>query len=273
MNTERNFSALGSVYARENPSHLDAALRSISDQTLTPSEVVLVQDGPLTPELYECISVWRQKLNIVDVVLPDNVGLGIALQRGLVECKCDLIARFDTDDINRPDRFMKQINFMESHTEICAFSAAISEFEDSVDNKVSIRGGELHSHAIKTYARYRNPLNHPATVFRRNEVLSVGGYKKLDDFEDYYLWLRLLAAGKQIAVTPNILVDVRVGAGMYERRRGFNYIKSEYGLYKVKNVLKIHNPVAGSLILLSRVLPRLMPKILLRLVYGVARRV
>ena len=109
-----NFSVLMSVYADENPQYLDEALCSIWDQqTLKPGQIVLVKDGPLTNELDNCINTWKQKLGdvLTPVELPKNVGLGSALNKGLEQCRYELVARMDSDDVSAPERFEKQINY------------------------------------------------------------------------------------------------------------------------------------------------------------------
>ena len=68
--------------------------------------MVLVEDGPLTLELDIVIKEYCSKYSELDVVqLEENRGLGLALAEGLLHCKYELIARMDTDDIARKDRF------------------------------------------------------------------------------------------------------------------------------------------------------------------------
>ena len=99
------YSVLMSVYYKENPEHLRQAMDSMWSQTLPPEEFVLVCDGPLNEPLDEVIAEMQQlhpQLNVVR--LEKNVGLGRALNEGIRRCKCDLIARMDSDDIARPER-------------------------------------------------------------------------------------------------------------------------------------------------------------------------
>ena len=109
------FSVLQPVYYKEKASHLYAALQSIVNQTLLPDEVVLVKDGPLT-EALECVIDNFKQENLMDVktvVLEENVGLGLALQQGVLACKNSIIARMDSDDIALPNRFRLQYDFMQ----------------------------------------------------------------------------------------------------------------------------------------------------------------
>ena len=113
-----DFSVLISVYHRESPAHLDLALLSIWDQqTLKPSQIVLVKDGPLGNELDLLISRWSERLgSLLSVVAIDsNSGLATALNTGLSYCKYDLVARMDSDDISFPDRFNIKISYMSAN--------------------------------------------------------------------------------------------------------------------------------------------------------------
>lgn len=62
------FSVLMSVYEKENPFYLDASLRSVFDQTLSPDEVVIVEDGPLTDELSAILSAYKKQYSVIKIV-------------------------------------------------------------------------------------------------------------------------------------------------------------------------------------------------------------
>ena len=103
-----------SVYQKENPEYLRAAVESVLGQTVPPEEVVLVCDGPLTEALDGVIAEYaRQEIAFRVVRLPENGGLGKALNEGLKYCSCEWIARMDTDDLSTPDRCEKQLKFLE----------------------------------------------------------------------------------------------------------------------------------------------------------------
>lgn len=117
------FSVLLSLYEQETSTFLDQAIFSIWDsQDLKPSQIVLVQDGPLTAELKAVIIEWKNKLGAILTIVPleKNVGLAAALNEGLKHCHYELVARMDTDDIAMPTRFEKQIAFMQQNPDIAA---------------------------------------------------------------------------------------------------------------------------------------------------------
>ena len=126
------FSVLLSTYYKEHPQFFTAALDSVFSQTLPAPEVVLVCDGPLTPELDALIEGYQaQHPEVLKVVrLEKNGGLGNALNEGMKNCTYDIVVRMDTDDIAFPTRFERQITFLHDHPEVDLLSSSIDEFVD-----------------------------------------------------------------------------------------------------------------------------------------------
>jgi len=229
------FSVLMSVYQKEQPAFLQASLDSIFSQTRLPDEIVIVKDGPLTDAL-EKVLAENTKMAPVHVrllVLPENRGLGAALQAGLEVCVYPWIARADTDDINRPDRFAQQVVYLEAHPDVDAVGSWIAEFDQDPATVQAVRQVPLTAQDICRYARFRNPMNHMTVFFRKEAVLAVGGYQPFLYMEDYYLWYRMLRQGNKFANLPETLVFARVGNDMISRRRGGRYFAMERKFYGV----------------------------------------
>ena len=153
------FSVLMSVYYKENPEYMRLALKSvIEDQTLKPAEVILVEDGPLTDELYQVIDDFKQKYPDILKTVPikENGGLGPALNKGLENCSYDLVMRMDTDDIACPDRFTIQVKYMNEHPDVSVLSGAIGEFDQSPDEELRIKKLPLSAEELKEYNKFRN---------------------------------------------------------------------------------------------------------------------
>lgn len=216
-------SVLMSLYWRERPEALRQALDSVFCQTYPADEVILVVDGPIGEELE---AVLAELSEITLVRLAKNSGLGCALNEGLKSCHNSLVARMDTDDISRPNRLELQVAFMEDHPEIAAMSCAIDEFIGSPDNIVSCRSLPLSHEELFEFAKSRSPLNHPATIFRKDAIEDVGGYQHMALFEDYYLWVRLLVKGYRIHNLAESLVLFRTSDNMWKRRGGLSYVKN-----------------------------------------------
>ena len=265
-----NFSALGSVYYKEKPEYLDQALNSLYGQTLPANEVVLVHDGPLTKELYFCLDKWRVRLSLQEIKLKENVGIAKAKNIGLKQCSFDLVAIFDTDDINKPERFQTQIDYFRKHPNISVLSSDISEFEKTPKDINRIRKLPYTHEEISHYAKFRNPVNNPSTMFKRKDVLFVGGYAADKPFlymNDYILWLRMLNRGFKFHNLKQILVDMRANSEMFGRRQGFSYAKKEFILYQEKRKLGFANGIPGFLVFYSRYLSRFLPQKMLSFVY------
>lgn len=223
------FSVLMAVYHKDDPLHFEAALNSVlAQQTLPPNELVLVCDGPLNVALDAVIGAFSNRYpNILRVYrLAENGGLGKALNYGLSKCSNEIVARADSDDICVNDRFEQQIKFMTEHSDVAAVGSDIDEFSISPNNPVHIKRMPSTHEEITKLATVRNPINHMTVAFRKSSVLKAGSYIHLPYVEDYYLWLRMIANGFQLANINKVLVHARIGNGMVERRGNPKYIPS-----------------------------------------------
>ena len=266
-----NFSVLMSVYIKEKPEYLDSCLLSLQQQSLPADEIVIVLDGPITEELKTILTNWKKKLPINLIPLERNVGLGKALNAGLNHCTHEWIFRMDTDDIAIKTRFEQQIQFITQNPNTVLVGGQIKEFSKSLDDENKFRTVPLNSSDIIKFAKKRNPFNHMTVAYRKTVVLELNGYQHHLFMEDYNLWLRVLERHQQVTNLPTILVQARTGDAMLSRRKGKEYLKSEWQLYKLKNELKIHKPLEGFIIFIMRSIPRVFPACLLAILYKTQR--
>ena len=170
------YTVLLSIYQKEQPKCLKQSLDSIFNQTIFPSEVVLVKDGPLTCELDILIEEYLQKYPILKIIsLSTNQGLGCALNEGLKYCSNNLIVRMDTDDIAMPIRAEEQLNVFEKYPDVDVVGAWVNEFIDDISNIISVRKlPEWHDEILR-FAQKRNPMNHPVVMFKKSAVVAAGG--------------------------------------------------------------------------------------------------
>jgi glycosyltransferase involved in cell wall biosynthesis len=231
MTEPLRFSLLLSVWRGDRPEFLRQAFTSsVQDQTRRPDDVVIVQDGPVPPELTQTIAelAASSPVRVNHVVIEKNVGLGPALDRGLAACAHDVVARMDADDVSVATRFEVQLPLVEAGADIVG--SALMEFVDDISHVVETRVPPLDAAWIRSAARFRDPFNHPTIVYRRNRVQEAGGYQSLHLMEDYLLFARMLQAGAQPANVAEPLVYYRVGAGAYARRGGWELLRSELAL-------------------------------------------
>ena len=265
------FSVLMSLYYKEKPEHFNTCMASIWDQqTLKTTEIVLVLDGPIGQGLTKSVEHWQQKLgNILKIVtLAENVGLGKALNEGLKHCTNEWVFRMDTDDICTPDRFSKQVAFIEKNPDVVLFGGQILEFNQDVSDAHVLKAVPENHNEIKNFARNRCPFNHMTVAYKKSVIIEVGGYQHHLFMEDYNLWLRVIGAGYQVANLLDIILYARVGNGMHARRKGFEYIKSEKQLLKLKKDLELQNPLHANMLFLVRSAFRLLPSSLLGKFYN-----
>ncbi len=227
------FSVLISVYHKEQPAHLQQSLESIFNQTMPPSEVVLVEDGPLTEGLYEVISRAKQlHIEMITVTLSKNQGLGLALKAGLQRCSCNLVARMDSDDIAKPERFAKELAYLETHPETSVVGSWVDEFQDDTAKPLSIRKVPESHEALVRFSHYRNPMNHPTVMFRKADVEGAGSYQHCELFEDYDLWARMMQQGYRLHNLQESLLWFRLTSQPFSQRGGISYIGHEMRFQK-----------------------------------------
>lgn len=234
------FSVLMSVYYKEKAEYLEQALVSIYDnQTLKPSEIVIVKDGKLTDELDSVIEKFIfSHPNVVNLVeLEKNVGLGKALNIGVKKCSNEIIARMDSDDVSENHRFEKQIKYM---NEFDIVGSNVIEFIDDIDNVISIRKMPITTEEIIKFSKKRNPFCHPSVMYKKDSILKCGNYIESYLTEDYNLWVRMIEKKCKCRNIDDVLVYMRTDEEFYKRRGGFKYLKEmlkfKTRLYKKKYI-------------------------------------
>jgi len=209
---------------RDTPARmLQEAWQSILDQTVQGWELVLVDDGSRNPETLALLDRIAQDKR-VRLIRQEPLGLSAALNRGLQEASCELVARMDADDIMRPDRQEKQLQYMYDHQDVDILGAQIEIFEDQTGRVV----GRTHHPKNVQWANVQQELrkrrlpwvtNHPTVMYRRSKILALGGYDEtLTYTEDADLWLRALAGGLRLDNLPEVLLRYRRHRGQQTQR-------------------------------------------------------
>ncbi|TDC59528.1 glycosyltransferase [Actinomadura sp. GC306] len=222
------FTLLMTVYGGDRAEHVRVAFRSaVHEQTLRPDQVVLVQDGPVAPELAACLRalVAGSPVETSFVPLEHNRGLGPALDAGLRASHHDIVARMDADDVAMPHRFQTQVPLVRAGADLVG--AGLLEFDTDISDIVGQRTPPSDPADIARYSRLHDPFNHPTVVYRRSAVVAAGGYGDLPLMEDYWLFVRMIANGARMVNVAEPLVYYRVGDGAYERRGGRDLLRSE----------------------------------------------
>lgn len=224
-------SVLISTYAGERADRLECALASMVTQTVRPSEVVIVLDGPVGADqerVIERLSSAHVGIGWRIVRLTIHAGLAQALNAGLAECREPYVARMDSDDISARDRLEEQSAFLQSHPEVDLLAGWQAEFEDDSARVTRTKTTpETHDEIVRSL-RWRNVISHPTIMFRREAVSELGGYRPILYLEDYDLYMRLVARGRHLHALQRPLVSVRTSRAQNRRRGGIAHLRSEF---------------------------------------------
>lgn len=227
-----DFSVSMCVYGKDNPEWFKMAVKSILEQTIKPDEVVLVVDGPVPDELNNIILSFEENEIFRVIRFAENKGHGEARRAGLTACTNEIVAIMDADDISVPTRFEQQLSVFGLNSNMDAVGGQIAEFIDNIENTVGKRIVPTEDGEIKQYLKKRCPMNLVTAMFKKSSVEKVGGFIDWYCEEDYYLWARMALAGMHFSNVDEVLVNVRVGKDMYQRRGGSMYFQSERKLQK-----------------------------------------
>ena len=225
-----SFSVLISIYKNENPAWFREALDSVFAQTVQPSEIVLVKDGPLTPELDAVIDDYSCRYPIFKLVVNEkNLGLGLALQKGVLACSNEIIARMDTDDTMPKDRFEKQLaKISEGYDVVSCWTKILNS---DMTETIAIKQRPESHDAIVKLAKRRSPMSHPGSCFRKSAVLRAGNYEHCLLYEDYLLWVKMIQSGARFSNIQEVLYHLRTSKEQLKRRTGLKYLLNELKVF------------------------------------------
>ena len=218
----QKYSVLMTVYKKDKPKYFELSLESMLNQTYPPDEIVLVKDGPIPKKLQDVIDAHCCfGINIYEVQLEKNLGLGLALNEGLKYVRNELIARMDSDDYSLPVRCELQIHEFEKNPRLDIIGCPADEFVGSKDNIVGCRNVPYSNEDIYIFARKRDPFNHPTVMYRKSSVESAGKYSDYRKNQDTDLWIKML---KNNAVCMNLKEHVfrfRFDEDTYKKRKSW----------------------------------------------------
>ena len=268
-------SVLMSIYYKEKAYYFDRCMQSIWDeQTVKPDEIVLVEDGKLTDELDATITKWKKKLydTLKIISLEKNIGTGGAKKIGVENCSYDYVAVMDTDDIATPQRFEKQIEFLEQNRDIDVVGSYICEIDENEDVVKDVVEFPLTHDGLYEFFSKRDPLAHPTTMFRKSFFEKAGSYRTdLHLAEDTLLWYDGFLNGCKFANIDHIGLNFRRTEDFYSRRAN---IEKSIGLlkYRVFNInRKLNYGVKADLFAIAYFAISISPSFIKKIVYNALR--
>lgn len=217
------------VYKKDKPQFLKAAVDSILGQTFQDFKVYLGVDGPIEGDLDETVKEIGLHAKFCVIRFPKNRGLACVLNDLIATAEnqgYEYFARMDADDICVNTRFEKQIAFLQDHPEVDVVGGAIAEIdENGVLNGKKVEYPLIHAECRKFF-RYRDPLAHPATFFRKRFFDKTKGYRpEYRKNQDTMLWFDGFMNGCIFANIPDTVLYFRVAKDFYGRRHGWKRAK------------------------------------------------
>ena len=197
------------TYHLDDTLHLKQSFISLDKQTVKPTEIIIIGDGPIPSKNILLIDELSLKFNVKFIQLEKQVKLGGALRKGLAACSYPLVARFDTDDICEPHRFEIQLQYMASNPNIDICGSYASIIDENGTIKDELKRPLFHKSILQII--WSCPIIHPSVMMRKDKILKLGSYKSLlfSNQEDFELWIRSANNGIKFGNIPKCLIRYR----------------------------------------------------------------
>ena len=187
--------------------YIGQAIESILNQTYSNFEFIIINDGS-NDKTKEVILSYKDD-RIIYLENERNSGIVVTLNKGLEKANGEYIARMDADDIAEPNRFEKQIKYLDKNIEIDVLGSGICTFGENIKSKKRLF--TTNADQLKAELIFSSCIAHPTVMIRKN-ILEKYNLKYDLNFagaEDYCLWWEIAKVSK-IATLPDILLNYRM---------------------------------------------------------------
>lgn len=234
-----NLSVLMVIAPADNPNWFAASLASILQQTIKPSEIILVLNGPVSTEIQQKISLYANNILIKILQLPNQVEPALALQEGIAGTTSQLVAIADVKDIATSERLEKQLKAFFMDKQLAILGSAIAEFDATTNRAKHTIKMPLSHEQIKKVLKHSPPFNPTTVMFKKKIVLEAGNYRPYYNLDSYYLWGRCAYYGYKMGNLEEPLVIVRANL---PRMSGYQYFYARKQLSKRFVELRLISP-------------------------------
>lgn len=218
---------------------LSEALDSLLSQTYQNFKVIICDDASADNTFdiaKKYVDLYPEKFILIKN--ETNKKLAATLNKCLEYVDTEYVARMDGDDISLPNRFQKQINFLDNHPEFALVSSAMIHFDEEGDWGI----GKPKKIPSKNDFKLGSPFAHAPCMIRRKVLTEVGGYsvsEKLNRGQDYYLWYKIYKKGYKGYNINEPLYKMRDDKNALKRRTFYSRIKGSLIHYEVLKGLNI----------------------------------
>ena len=240
-------SVLMPVYNTDN-TILKQTIESILNQTFTDFEFLIVNDCSTNENVEKIVLEYQQKDNRIKYFMNEkNLGISGTRNKLIDLSQGEYLAVMDHDDISLPNRFEKQVEFLDKNLDVGVVASWYEEFPKTKVVKYPTNDFDIKLHLMRGCV-----LLHPSSMIRK-KVLIENNLKYEADFspaEDYCLWIRLIQFTK-FANMPEVLFKYRLYNDNTSKKqknkmslctfKAYNLIKTEY-----RNLLELSNNILGT---------------------------
>ena len=161
-----------SAYNEEK--YINQAVDSILNQTFTDFEFIIIDDGSSDDTLSILQSYTDKRLNIIS---RPNKGLSASIAEGIDLCKGTYVARMDADDISKPTRLQKQIEFMDNNPNYVALGCVLEQTDEN-GNLIRYWDAPARTESKLTLFSHTFPkLAHGCVMMRKDALDKIKGYR------------------------------------------------------------------------------------------------
>lgn len=261
-----------SLYKNDTLPVVKEAIYSIISQTYHDFQLYIVFDGPVNDSVGDFLRCLDdQRLFLIE--RSKNQGLAYSMNellRLILPLDCSYVARMDADDISFPERFEKQIEYMELHTDVDCLGTWAIEFDREDREFFRKKMPVTHNECLELFKK-RDCIIHPTVMFRKSYFEKAGLYPEDTYFgEDTMMWAQGFKNGCRFANLPLFLFKFRLDTNFFERRRGWKHAQSIFKLRRQVNKM-LGFGIKEDCSALLYAIAKLMPKSVLNIVYKVAR--
>lgn len=214
--------------------YIAEAIDSILGQTYGDFEFIILND--CSKDRTEEIILPYTDPRIVYLKNEKNMGVAATLNRGLSAAKGEYIARMDADDISLPERFAKQVAYLDSNPAVAVLGANVESFNEK--GTISTGWSATDPEQMKTDLFFACGLAHPGVMTRRAVIGELGGYDpEFEGLEDYELWCRV-QENWQVVSLPEVLLRYRIHGGQVTKNPSDRYL-SRLRLLKARQLQQL----------------------------------
>lgn len=200
----------------EKREELRKSVESILNQTYQDIEVIIVSDNPNNDVINSYLdSLTDSRVKVIHN--EQNIGLVASLNRALKEVRGEYIARMDADDMSTPDRFEKQLKYLNDNN-LDMIGSWMTLIDDSEEDKVI---GKLEypttSESINKCLKYDSVMPHPTWLGKREVFDKLNGYRNAKYCEDYDFLLRASYEGFKLGNIPEYCFKCRIRSNSVTR--------------------------------------------------------